>query len=95
MALGVAGFSPVVDDRGRLDLFGNALRVTRRAVADNLASACTLIMGESDERIPAVLVRGAPVEYGDSSFDSSDMWIPPSECMYMAIFEQWRDKETK
>ena len=90
MALGVAGFRPVADDRGRTDLFGNEMRITRRAIADNLASACTAVMGESDESIPAALIRSAPVEFIDESFDSSDMWISPQECMYMAIFEQWR-----
>jgi coenzyme F420-0:L-glutamate ligase len=90
MALGVAGFKPVADDRGREDLFGNELRVTRRAIADNLASACTAVMGESDESTPAALIRDAPVEFVNDSFDSSDMWIDPAECMYMAIFEQWR-----
>ncbi|MGY5874640.1 MAG: coenzyme F420-0:L-glutamate ligase [Candidatus Thorarchaeota archaeon] len=90
MALGVAGFRPVADDRGRTDLFGNEMRITRRAIADNLSSACTAVMGESDESIPAALIRGAPVEFVDESFDSSEMWIPPLECMYMAIFEQWR-----
>ena len=90
MALGVAGFRPVADDRGRSDLFGNEMRITRRAIADNLASACTAVMGESDESIPAVLIRAAPVEFIDESFDSSDMWISPEECMYMAIFERWR-----
>jgi coenzyme F420-0:L-glutamate ligase len=90
MALGVAGFRPVADDRGRKDLFGNELRITRRAVADNLASACTVLMGESDESVPAVLIRGAPVDLVDEAFDSSAMWISPEECMYMAIFDQWR-----
>ncbi|MHA1882765.1 MAG: coenzyme F420-0:L-glutamate ligase [Candidatus Thorarchaeota archaeon] len=91
MALGVAGFRPIADDRGRTDLFGRELRMTRRAVADNLSSACTAIMGESDESIPAVIIRDAPVEISDdASYDSSEMWIGPSECMYMAIFEQWR-----
>jgi len=90
MALGVAGFKPVADDRGREDLFGNELRVTRRAIADNLASACTAVIGESDESTPAALVRDATVEFLDDSFDSSAMWISPAECMYMAIFEQWR-----
>lgn len=94
MALGAAGFRPVADDRGRKDLFGNELRITRRAIADNLSSACTAVMGESDESIPAALIRGAPVEMIDGSFDSSEMWIHPQECMYMAIFEQWRRKET-
>jgi coenzyme F420-0:L-glutamate ligase/coenzyme F420-1:gamma-L-glutamate ligase len=90
MALGVAGFYPVADDRGRTDLFGNEMRITRRGIADNLASACTAVMGESDESIPAAIIRNAPVEYVDQSFDSAEMWIPPSECMYMAIFDEWR-----
>jgi len=90
MALGVAGFRPVADDRGRNDLFGNEMRITRRAIADNLASACTAVMGESDESVPIALIRDAPVEFSDQSFDSSEMWFPPTECMYMAIFDQWR-----
>jgi coenzyme F420-0:L-glutamate ligase/coenzyme F420-1:gamma-L-glutamate ligase len=94
MALGVAGFRPVADDRGRKDLFGNELRITRRAIADNLASACTAVMGESNESVPAALIRDAPVEFINESFDSSEMWISPSECMYMAIFDQWRRGNT-
>ena len=90
MAMGVAGFRPVADDRGRHDLFGNEMRITRRAIADNLASACTAVMGESDESVPIALIRDAPVEFVDQSFDSSEMWMPPKECMYMAIFDQWR-----
>jgi coenzyme F420-0:L-glutamate ligase / coenzyme F420-1:gamma-L-glutamate ligase len=90
MALGVAGFRPVADDRGRHDLFGNVMRITRRAIADNLASACTAVMGESDESVPIALIRDAPVEFVNESFDSSEMWMPPKECMYMAIFDQWR-----
>jgi coenzyme F420-0:L-glutamate ligase/coenzyme F420-1:gamma-L-glutamate ligase len=90
MALGVAGFRPVADDRGRHDLFGNELRITRRAIADNLASACTAVMGESNESVPMALIRDAPAEFVDQSFDSSEMWITPTECMYMAIFDQWR-----
>lgn len=93
MALGVAGFRPIADDRGRTDLFGRELRMTRRAVADNLSSACTAIMGESDESIPAVIIRDAPVEISDESYDSSEMWISPNECMYMAIFGQWRKQK--
>lgn len=94
MALGVAGFRPVADDRGRHDLFGNEMRITRRAIADNLASACTAVMGESDESVPVALIRDAPVEFVDQSYDSSEMWISPRECMYMAIFDQWRKDAT-
>lgn len=94
MALGVAGFYPVADDRGKKDLFGNEMRITRRAIADNLASACTAVMGESNESTPAVILRNAPVDFIDRSFDSSEMWIKPSECMYMAIFSEWKKPES-
>lgn len=58
VALAAAGLEAVIDLRGREDLFGNVLRVTSQAVADDLCSAAQLIMGEADEATPFVLVRG-------------------------------------
>ncbi len=58
VAIGVAGMLPITDERGKQDLFGHTLHVTRRAIADNLASTAELLMGESNECMPAVLVRG-------------------------------------
>ncbi|MHA2229017.1 MAG: coenzyme F420-0:L-glutamate ligase [Candidatus Thorarchaeota archaeon] len=57
MALGVSGFKPVADDRGRKDLFGNELRITRRAIADNLASACTLIRQLNSSKLHSILLK--------------------------------------
>lgn len=56
--LGAAGLPVVVDARGRRDLFGRVLRATDIAVADELAAAASLLMGQADERRPVVLVRG-------------------------------------
>lgn len=95
MALAVAGFVPVEDERGKEDLFGKPLRITRRAVADNLTSAAEVLMGESNESVPAVLIRGAPVTFVDKTFESKDMWMPPDQCMYMNIFEQWHEAYKK
>lgn len=58
VALGVAGLPALMDMRGRPDLFGHALRVTQTGFADEIASAASLVMGQADERRPAVLVRG-------------------------------------
>jgi len=58
VALGAAGIPALMDMRGRPDLFGNALRVTQTGFADEIASAASLVMGQSDEGRPAVLVRG-------------------------------------
>jgi coenzyme F420-0:L-glutamate ligase/coenzyme F420-1:gamma-L-glutamate ligase len=47
-----------MDLRGRPDLFGHALRVTQTGFADEIASAASLLMGQADEALPAVLVHG-------------------------------------
>ncbi len=58
-ALGTSGIDPVEDQVGRLDLFGRPLEVTEVAVADELAAAASLLMGQADQGCPAVLIRGA------------------------------------
>ena len=57
-AIGVAGLSSIIDLRGRSDLFGNLLRVSEEAIADELASAASLIQGQADEGLPVVLIEG-------------------------------------
>jgi coenzyme F420-0:L-glutamate ligase/coenzyme F420-1:gamma-L-glutamate ligase len=58
-AIGVAGMKPLRDRRGETDLFGRELQATIIGVADEIAAAASLVMGEADEAIPAALVRGA------------------------------------
>ncbi len=61
-AVGMAGLEPVIDCRGELDLYGKPLKITFRAVADQLATAAQLLMGEAAERVPAAIVRGLNLE---------------------------------
>ena len=58
-AIGVAGLCVIDDRRGETDLFGRTLQATLVAVADSLAAAAVLVMGEGAEGVPAVIVRGA------------------------------------
>ncbi len=58
VAIGVAGISPILDLRGETDLFGYVLRVKRTAIADELASAAELVIGQADEGIPVAIIRG-------------------------------------
>jgi coenzyme F420-0:L-glutamate ligase len=83
LAMAVAGFKPIKDDRGRCDLFGRKIYITRQAVADDLASAAHLIMGESTQRIPAVIVRDAPLDFDDGVYGSKEMMMPFKECLFM------------
>ena len=58
VALGVAGLPALLDRNGERDLFGYTLKNTHVALADLIASAALLVMGEGDEGIPAALIRG-------------------------------------
>ncbi|HYY92495.1 MAG TPA: coenzyme F420-0:L-glutamate ligase, partial [Candidatus Dormibacteraeota bacterium] len=56
--IGIAGLNPLVDYRGQSDLFGYTLRFKNVALADELASAAELVMGQGKERAPAAVIRG-------------------------------------
>ena len=58
IALGTSGFTPLRDRRGEKDLFGYQIRVKRTAIADELASAAELVIGQTDEGIPVAIIRG-------------------------------------
>lgn len=69
IAIGTAGLAPLNNQIGEQDLFGNTLEVTEPAVADELAAAASLLMGQAAEACPVVLVRGAnlaPAEGGSA-----------------------------
>lgn len=59
VAIGAAGVTALQDLRGRQDLFGRRLQVSEVAIADSLAGAAVLAMGEAAEGTPLVLIRGA------------------------------------
>ena len=61
VAIGAAGVDTLIDKRGAPDLFGRPLKVTVIAHADEIAAAASLVMGQADEGVPVVLVRGLPV----------------------------------
>ena len=58
VALGAAGLPALIDLRGQPDLFGRELLVTETGFADEIAAAAGLVMGQADEAVPMVLVRG-------------------------------------
>lgn len=63
VAMGYAGFKGIRDYRGTPDIFGRILHHSRTDVADSLATAAVLEMGEGAERRPLCLITGATVEF--------------------------------
>jgi coenzyme F420-0:L-glutamate ligase/coenzyme F420-1:gamma-L-glutamate ligase len=72
IALGVAGFNPLLDLKGEVDSTGYVLHATEIAIADEIAGAAELVMGKT-EGIPAAIVRGIDAT-GDGS--GQDLLMP-------------------
>ena len=83
VALATAGFRPLQDERGKIDLFGNPMQVTQRGIADTICAAAELVMGERDEATPLVVVRNSGVELMDIALDESAVSIPWHMCIYV------------
>lgn len=60
VAIGAAGVPALLDVRGRRDLDGRTLEATQIGIADELAAAASLLMGQAAEGVPACLLRGLP-----------------------------------
>lgn len=58
--IGLSGLPAIVDERGWKDLFDYELRVTVVGVADELAAAASLLMGQAAEGTPVIHIRGFP-----------------------------------
>lgn len=82
LAIGIAGFKPTKDCRVERDLYDKRIHITRHAVADDLASAAHLLMGETTARTPFVLIKNAPVNFGEE-FDPNSVVIPAEQCLFM------------
>lgn len=94
VAIGSAGFKPVEDLRGRKDLFGRAMKIKRAAIADELASAANLIMGETSESVPIAVIRGAPVKF-EEGHTIEEAFIPMDQCLVMHVLKNCMDTEKR
>lgn len=65
-AIGIAGMKPILDYAGTSDNFGNILRVTAIAIADEICGAAELVMGKTT-KCPAVIVRNYEYQKNSSS----------------------------
>jgi coenzyme F420-0:L-glutamate ligase/coenzyme F420-1:gamma-L-glutamate ligase len=80
LAIGAAGIPALQDLRGRSDLDGRPLKVTQVGLADEVASAAELLMGEADEGIPAVLVQG--VRWRESPVTAAALIREPGQDLF-------------
>ncbi|MBP7805280.1 MAG: coenzyme F420-0:L-glutamate ligase [Candidatus Pacebacteria bacterium] len=87
VAVGYAGFKGVRDYRNTPDIFGRKLKFTQTDVADSLATAVALVMGEGKECQPIAVVEEAPVEFTEK-INKKELIIPIAEDLYAPMFKR-------
>lgn len=86
IAIGYAGFEGIEDCRSKKDIYGQKIHVTKRAVADGLADAALLVMGETDEKKPFALIRNAPVTFSNKNVRYKKM--PLKSDLFFGIYNR-------
>ncbi|MDD2786114.1 MAG: coenzyme F420-0:L-glutamate ligase [Patescibacteria group bacterium] len=87
VSLGYAGFEGVIDYRETPDLFGRKFHFSRTDVADGLAAAAVLVMGEGRERQPLAIISDAPIKFC-KTIKHNELDIDIRDDMYRPLFEK-------
>ena len=82
LAIGLAGMNPFRDYRGQKDLFGYVLKVKNSAIPDEIASAAEMLIGQGNEAIPVVVVKGFGGVTITEDASASDLCIPEKEDLF-------------
>lgn len=87
VALGYAGFRGIKNYVGKKDIFGRKFKFEQTDVADSLATAAVLLMGEGNEQKPLAVITGAPVTFTDRIY-KKELRINPKEDLYAPLFKK-------
>jgi len=85
VSLGYAGFKGIRDYRGKKDIFGRVLKMSRTDVADSLATSVVLCMGEGKEQQPLALMTDVPIEFANK-INKKELLINPKDDLYLPLF---------
>ena len=85
VAIGYAGFKGIKNYLGEVDLFGRELKNTKVNIADSLAAAAVVLMGEGSELKPLALIKGAPVQF-QPLVDQEELKVSILNDMYVSFF---------
>lgn len=87
VALGYAGFRGIKSYIGTPDIFGRKFHFSRTDVADSLATAAVLVMGEGRERHPLAIIEKSPIKFCEK-VNRRELRIDIREDMYMPLFSK-------
>lgn len=100
-ALAWSGFKPLRDYRGTKDLFGRVFTIEIANLADGLAAAANIAMGEGGERTPLVVIHGAPgITFTDSDKEpkGTELRVEPADDLFAPLLfsgRRWKPGKAK
>lgn len=80
--IGIAGIDSFVDYRGQKDLFNYTLKVKNTAIADEIASAAELVIGQGKEAIPVAIIKNLTRVKWTKETSTKDLLIPKQEDLF-------------
>lgn len=92
IALSYWGFRALRDLIGRPDIFGRPMKMTQMNLADGIAGAAVMMMGEADERTPLALVSGMDLEFVPV-VSPDEIGIPYEEDLYYPVLRACEERK--
>lgn len=80
--IGIAGINPFIDYRGQKDLFNYTLKVKNTAIADEIASAAELVMGQGKEATPVAIIKNLTRVKWIKETSTKDLLISKQEDLF-------------
>ncbi|MDR3642819.1 MAG: coenzyme F420-0:L-glutamate ligase [Candidatus Doudnabacteria bacterium] len=93
VSIGFYGLKPVNDLRGKPDVFGQKLKITQTDTVDALTAAGVMLMGESNEQTPLLIIRGATFVKFTSRNTYRDLVMHPKTDLYAPLFKAFKRKK--
>jgi coenzyme F420-0:L-glutamate ligase len=87
VALGYAGFSGIKNYVGKKDMFGRKFKFEQTDIADSLATAAVLCMGEGNEQKPLAVITGASIVF-TNKLNKNELRIDPKKDLYAPLFKK-------
>lgn len=94
VSLAYAGFRGLKNYIGKKDIFGYKLKMSQVNLADSLATAAVLVMGEAAEQTPLAVITDPPVEF-TNRLEKEKLKINPEDDIYRPLFENLKSKKDK
>jgi len=89
IAIAIAGFEGIISEIGELDLFDKPLQITYHNIADELAGISNFLMGESNQKIPVVVIKNAKIKLSNKNAKdlTNDLLMNKKEDLFNKLYK--------